>query len=214
MRFSGPDLSVAALALSVLAAGLSACAPRSALVQEPASAAASEAAGSIVTERPQQPADGGGGATGSEADEQLLERSRKLVTRLRERELSAHASVRGVVVTLPDGFFEFGSAQLTAEGKRRIEDLAEVVLREAPTRRVRVEGHTDSIGAELYNQGLSERRADRVAEALVANGVEESSVDRRGYGATFPVAPNSNPDGSDNPPGRARNRRVEVVILD
>ncbi len=213
MRSSSTGMSVA-LAFTVFAAGFCACVPRSASVRGSASAGDSKAAGSVATERPQQPAGDGGGVTGSEADEQLLERSRELVTRLRERELSAHASVRGVVVTLPDGFFEFGSAQLTAEGKRRIEDLAEVVLREAPTRRIRVEGHTDSIGAELYNQGLSERRADRVAEALEADGVEESSVDRRGYGATFPIAPNSNPDGSDNPPGRARNRRVEVVILD
>jgi outer membrane protein OmpA-like peptidoglycan-associated protein len=113
---------------------------------------------------------------------------------------------------LPDTLFAFGGPQLTAEGKRRVETLAETLVREAPHQYVHVEGHTDSIGAELFNQGLSERRAESVARVLVAAGIEESLVDHRGYGATFPIAPNSNPDGSDNPPGRTRNRRVEVVI--
>jgi outer membrane protein OmpA-like peptidoglycan-associated protein len=146
--------------------------------------------------------------------DELSEQERNLLLRLRERELSAHVSVRGTVVILPDTLFAFGGPQLTAAGKRRVETLAETLIREAPDRHVHVEGHTDSIGAELFNQGLSERRAESVALALIAAGVEESLVDHRGYGATFPIAPNSNPDGSDNPPGRTRNRRVEVVITE
>jgi outer membrane protein OmpA-like peptidoglycan-associated protein len=163
----------------------------------------------LPTPQPNEPQD-----SAQQSYDELSEQERKLLLRLRERDLSAHVSVRGTVVMLPDTLFAFGGAQLTAEGRRRVETLAETVVREAPNQRVHVEGHTDSIGAELFNQGLSERRAESVARALVDAGIEESLVDHRGYGATFPIAPNSNPDGSDNPPGRTRNRRVEVVITE
>ena len=75
-----------------------------------------------------------------------------------------------------------------------------------------VEGHTDSIGSDAYNQKLSERRAENVASALESGGVSAEKVTAKGYGKRYPVAPNSNPDGTDNAAGRAKNRRVEVVI--
>lgn len=145
--------------------------------------------------------------------ERELERNRRLLARLRARDLSATESDRGVVVTLPDVLFEFGSSSLTRAAKRKTRDVADIVSTEAPGRRVMVEGHTDSIGAALYNQGLSERRARVVAESLSTHGVSPALVKAGGYGEKYPVAPNAHPDGSDNPTGRARNRRVEVVIL-
>jgi len=148
-----------------------------------------------------------------DVDEAELERDRELVTKLRGRNLTAHASARGVVITLPDVLFEFGSADLTGEARRRIQDIADILHRDARGRKVAVEGHTDSIGAELYNQGLSQRRARAVSQALVGAGVAEGLISQKGYGSTFPIAPNTNTDGSDNPAGRARNRRVEIVIL-
>ncbi|RMD83230.1 MAG: OmpA family protein, partial [Candidatus Dadabacteria bacterium] len=122
-----------------------------------------------------------------------LARNRELIAKLRERNLEARASDRGVVVTLPDVLFEFGSADLTPQARARIRDIADVLLNEARGRRVAVEGHTDSIGSPEYNQTLSERRAARVAMALVAAGVPEALITTRGYGARFPVAPNKNP---------------------
>jgi len=136
-----------------------------------------------------------------------------LVMALRDRGLDAHASPRGVVITLSDVMFEFGSADLTPEAKRKIQDISEVLEREGRGRAIAIEGHTDSIGAELFNQGLSDRRAGKVAQALEAAGVPDGLVSEKGFGSSFPIAPNSNPDGSDNPAGRARNRRVEVVVL-
>jgi len=155
-------------------------------------------------------------ATGArdQASPKDFERERPLVTALRERDLDAHASDRGVVVILPDVMFEFGSADLTPEALRKIQDVSEVLEREGRGRAVAVEGHTDSIGAELFNQGLSERRAARVARALEGAGVSKALVSEKGFGSAFPIAPNTNPDGSDNAVGRARNRRVEIVILD
>jgi len=84
---------------------------------------------------------------------------------------------------------------------------------EVAWRGVSVEGHTDSIGSADANLALSERRARSVADALAGLGVAGSRLSIQGLGETYPVAANVHGDGSDNPAGRARNRRVEVVIL-
>lgn len=153
----------------------------------------------------------------AEGLETVLERAepeedRMLLAALRERDVLAHSAARGVVVTLPDVLFEFGSATLTSAGRRSVRDAASVFLDGGRGRRITVEGHTDSIGAELFNQGLSERRAESVSRALVDAGVSEALLDTQGYGSRFPISPNSKPDGSDNPEGRAKNRRVEIVV--
>jgi OmpA-OmpF porin, OOP family len=80
-----------------------------------------------------------------------------------------------------------------------------------PGKRVQVRGHTDSKGGAAYNQGLSERRARTVADLLERKYPNlVGRIDAVGFGATQPVAPNTNPDGSDNPAGRAANRRVDI----
>jgi OOP family OmpA-OmpF porin len=79
--------------------------------------------------------------------------------------------------------------------------------------RVEVAGHTDAIGTAEYNQGLSERRARAVYDYLTSHGVDASRISGpNGYGETRPIAPNTNADGSDNPEGRARNRRTELNV--
>ncbi|MFQ5351795.1 MAG: OmpA family protein [Candidatus Binatia bacterium] len=156
--------------------------------------------------------DVGGGGPEAVPEEAEPEEDRALRAALRERDVLAHSSARGVVVTLPDVLFEFGSATLTSAGRRSVRDAASVFLDEGRGRRIAVEGHTDSIGAELFNQGLSERRARSVSRVLIDAGVSEALVDTEGYGSRFPIAPNSKPDGSDDPQGRAKNRRVEIVI--
>ncbi len=76
-----------------------------------------------------------------------------------------------------------------------------------------ISGHTDSKGSEEYNQKLSEKRAESVKKWLIENaGVNPKIIEISGYGESRPVAPNTNPDGSDNPEGRQKNRRVEIVI--
>jgi outer membrane protein OmpA-like peptidoglycan-associated protein len=78
---------------------------------------------------------------------------------------------------------------------------------------VTIEGHTDDKGPVDYNQRLSERRAAAVQRWLAGNGgLKGVAMKTRGWGATKPVAPNTRPDGSDDPAGRQRNRRVEIVI--
>ena len=106
--------------------------------------------------------------------------------------------------------FAFDSAELTEAAEPQLEYLARLLARR---RRylVDVEGHTDSLGEPAYNRALSERRAAAVRRWFVTAGVEGAEDFRiHGLGASDPVAPNTRPDGSDDPEGRARNRRVTL----
>ncbi len=118
------------------------------------------------------------------------------------------------VVVLPDDItFDLDEATLRPEARESLSRLAEPVqLSEDQT--VAVVGHTDSRGNPEYNLDLSQRRAQAVADVLVAEGVEQPRLPPVGRGADEPVAENENADGSDNPEGRAANRRVEVLIDD
>ncbi len=147
-----------------------------------------------------------------EQQKQELARNRELLEELKKQNLEARETERGVVVNLPDVLFEFGKADLTGEARTKVRSIADVLNEQAKNRRVAVEGHTDSIGSDAFNQKLSERRAENVANALESAGVSNQRVTVKGYGKRYPVAPNTNPDGTDNPAGRAKNRRVEVVI--
>jgi outer membrane protein OmpA-like peptidoglycan-associated protein len=145
--------------------------------------------------------------------EEELARNRALIEELKRRQLDVRETRRGVVVNLPDILFEFGKADLTRDSRAKVHDVADVLRQpNVRNRTVSVEGHTDSIGSDEYNLRLSQRRAEAVAGALAANGVDERRVRTKGLGKRYPIAPNQNPDGSDNPAGRAKNRRVEVII--
>ena len=75
-----------------------------------------------------------------------------------------------------------------------------------------VEGHTDAKGDDAYNQRLSDRRADSVRQWLARQRLGSLKFSAKGFGETQPVAPNTKPDGADDPDGRQKNRRVEIVI--
>ena len=147
-----------------------------------------------------------------EEQRQALARNRELLDDLRRRDLDATETERGVIVNLPDVLFEFGQARLTAEAHAKTRDMARIFTTQARGRRLSVEGHTDSVGGEVFNQSLSQQRAENVASALVVAGVDPQRITSKGYGERFPIAPNTDRDGSDNPQGRQKNRRVEVVV--
>lgn len=150
----------------------------------------------------------------AQARQQRMDRDRALADELRRRDLDAQAGARGVVVNLPDVLFEFGRAGLTRDARGKIRDIADVLRSpDVAWRRVAIEGHTDSVGSEQANRVLSLQRARAAADGLAAQGVAASRLTVQGFGEGYPVAPNTYRDGNDNPDGRARNRRVEIVIL-
>jgi len=118
---------------------------------------------------------------------------------------------REVKIYLPaDVLFDFDRADLRPEAGPVLERVA-TVLRSDPTASATIEGHTDGKGNDQYNQALSERRAQSVRLWLGGHGVS-SSMAARGFGKTRPVAPNTMPNGVDNPEGRQKNRRVEITF--
>lgn len=135
-----------------------------------------------------------------------------LVDQLAAYDLVARVTERGVVVYIPDVLFDFDSTDLTPVARDQIVGVADVIGRLAPERTISVEGHADARGTEAYNHRLSLERAQEVAGVLTSHGMEPTRVRTTGFGEAFPVQPNENPDGSDNPDGRRQNRRVEVII--
>ena len=137
--------------------------------------------------------------------EQARQRAEELAQRVNE--LEAQRTERGLVLTLGDVLFAFDKADLKSGGIQAVEKLS-MFLQEYPERNVMIEGFTDNVGSETYNQQLSERRASAVKQALVNRGIRTTRIRIRGYGERYPVASNS------NEAGRQQNRRVEVVISD
>ena len=119
--------------------------------------------------------------------------------------LKATSTPRGLVLTLGDVLFDTGRAELKSGSGRKLDQLAQFLV-EHPARRVQIDGFTDSIGTDSFNEELSQRRANSVREALIARGIESSRIGTEGYGKSYPVANNADSGG------RQLNRRVEVVI--
>jgi outer membrane protein OmpA-like peptidoglycan-associated protein len=119
--------------------------------------------------------------------------------------LKATPTARGLVLTLSDVLFDTGQSELKPGAGRRLDQIAQF-LATHPQRQVEIEGFTDSIGTEAYNEALSQRRAEAVKMALVTRGADGSRIATQGFGKGFPVASNSESGG------RQLNRRVEVVI--
>jgi OOP family OmpA-OmpF porin len=103
--------------------------------------------------------------------------------------------------------FKFGSSEIVEESKQLLDDTALKALNESPNLRVRIEGHTDSMGPEAYNMNLSLQRAEAVKKYLVAQGVDSYRMEVFGKGEGYPMASN------DTEEGRAHNRRIEFIIL-
>jgi outer membrane protein OmpA-like peptidoglycan-associated protein len=111
-----------------------------------------------------------------------------------------------------DVLFDFDKADILPRAQNALKQAASVINEKAKGT-VRIEGHTDAKGGDAYNQKLSERRAAAVKGWLIGKeGVQKVTFVTRGFGAKSPSAPNANEDGSDNPNGRQKNRRVEIII--
>ena len=119
--------------------------------------------------------------------------------------LQAKVTERGLVLTLGDVLFASGRAELNPGTANNLNQLV-TFLGKYPSRTVMIEGHTDSVGNDDYNQGLSQRRADSVRSYLVRQGIDAGRITAMGAGESTPVA------GNESATGRQQNRRVEVII--
>ena len=119
--------------------------------------------------------------------------------------LSTRDSARGLIANMSDVLFKSGSFELLPGARERLAKVSGIVLA-YPTLHLQVEGHTDSVGTDEYNQNLSEHRAQAVRDYLVQQGISANTIGSRGLGKTQPIATN------DTPEGRQQNRRVELVL--
>ena len=137
----------------------------------------------------------------------------ELIQEIQRLNLDAQETPRGVTVTLPTIFFDYDKADLIPEARQKVDALTTVLNHpRALQRKMAIEGHADAIGSKEYNRKLSEKRAETVLQEMVSGQVQRDRLRSEGLGELHPVAPNTNPDGSDNPEGRTKNRRVEIVI--
>jgi len=157
----------------------------------------------------------------AELDRQRIELEKKNLE-LKQRELDlerarqefeAQQSGRSLSMNLSgDVLFDYDKAALKPEAEQALKKVA-VVLSQFPESKVTVEGYTDSKGTKAANMQLSRERAQAVKDWLVKNGgVLATNISTKGLGEQYPVAPNTNKDGTDNPLGRALNRRVSIIV--
>jgi outer membrane protein OmpA-like peptidoglycan-associated protein len=114
-------------------------------------------------------------------------------------------TARGLIMNMSDVLFDFGKATLRPEAREKLAKVSGILLA-YPTLRVQIEGNTDNVGSDAFNQTLSEKRAFGVRDYLVGQGVDGNKLTAVGYGKTRPIASNDTGDG------RQKNRRVEMVL--
>ena len=119
--------------------------------------------------------------------------------------LATRDSARGLVANMSDVLFRSGSFELLPGARERLAKVSGIVLA-YPSLHVAIEGHTDSVGGDDYNQELSEHRAQSVRDYFVQQGISANAIEARGFGKSEPIASN------DTPEGRQQNRRVELVL--
>jgi len=154
----------------------------------------------------------------AEAERQTQESERQRQEAVRQKEemrarllaqlnqvLQTRDTVRGLIVSMPDVLFDFNKYTLKPEARERLARISGIVLA-YPDLKLQVEGYTDAIGSDEYNQTLSEKRAEAVRDYLVSSGVSMNNVAAQGLGKADPVADNS------TAAGRKLNRRVEMIV--
>jgi len=145
-------------------------------------------------------------------DEKRISTERKVASEEYKVDMTLSKMDEGPIL-LGNVYYEFNSAELTEESKQTLDTTFYQLMVHNPEIVVEVSSHTDSKGQSNYNQSLSQRRAEAVINYLIKKGIDRSRLKAKGYGETKPIAPNKNPDGTDNPEGRAKNRRTEFQVI-
>ncbi|MCL2284131.1 MAG: OmpA family protein [Fibromonadales bacterium] len=138
---------------------------------------------------------------------QKAEADKKLEA-LQSKTISVYKDARGTILSMSDILFEFGKADLKPELKENLAEIAAILKNLLTESNITIEGHTDNVGTAATNKKLSEQRAGGVMNYLAERGVDKKRLKSVGYGLTKPIAENNTEEG------RAKNRRVELVIKD
>lgn len=136
----------------------------------------------------------------------------KIISKILNVDVLVIKTEYGLKIKISNIEFEYNKADLRGNAFKILDRVTEI-LEKYSSYKVRIEGHTDNIGKEEYNLKLSEKRAKSVFDYLIDNGIKQTMLTIKGLGFSRPVAPNNKPDGSDNPEGRAKNRRVEFLLI-
>ncbi|MEN0095837.1 MAG: OmpA family protein [Pedobacter sp.] len=118
----------------------------------------------------------------------------------------------GKAIEIKNVLYDFNKATLRPESQVELNKLVGV-MKDNPNIKIELSSHTDSIGSQAYNLKLSQDRAQACVDYIISKGIAESRIFAKGYGKSRPVAPNSLPNGKDNPEGRQLNRRTEFTVL-
>jgi outer membrane protein OmpA-like peptidoglycan-associated protein len=137
--------------------------------------------------------------------QQQAEQTRERLRAQLNSVLQTQETARGLIMNLSDVLFDFNKYTLKPEAREKLAKVSGILLA-YPDLKVQVEGYTDNIGTDEYNQQLSEKRADSVRDYLVSQSVPGSNITAQGYGKSNPIADNATNSG------RAQNRRVELVV--
>jgi outer membrane protein OmpA-like peptidoglycan-associated protein len=148
-----------------------------------------------------------------ELEKKQLELQRQQLEDAARQALQLKETDQAVTLKLEsDVLFDFDKAEIKPEAARTLDKVG-IVIAQFPEGKVLIEGYTDAKGSPNRNRELSKRRAEAVKDWLVKKkGIAAAIITTRGLGEMKPVAPNVNPDGSDNPNGRQQNRRVEITV--
>jgi outer membrane protein OmpA-like peptidoglycan-associated protein len=140
----------------------------------------------------------------AQADAQKEAMRKQLLAQLNQV-LQTRETARGLIMNLSDVLFDFGRYTLKQDAREKLAKVSGILLAH-PDIKLQVEGYTDSVGSDEFNQKLSEQRADSVRDYLVSQGIAADSITAKGFGKANPVASN------DDAKGRQQNRRVEIVV--
>jgi outer membrane protein OmpA-like peptidoglycan-associated protein len=143
-------------------------------------------------------------AAAAKAESEKAELRQQLLAQLNSV-LQTQDSARGLIVNMSDVLFDTGSSTLKSTTREKLAKISGIVLAH-PGLTLQIEGHTDSVGGDDFNQKLSEQRANSVLDFLALQGVPDAVMSAHGYGKTRPIA------GNDTADGRQKNRRVELVV--
>jgi outer membrane protein OmpA-like peptidoglycan-associated protein len=176
-------------------------AQQQALKRAQADAAAAQAEAAAANARAAQAAAEHNAQQATDQTEQMRERLRAQLSQV----LQTQETARGLIVNMSDVLFDFNKYTLKPEAREKLAKVSGILLA-YPDLKVQVEGYTDNVGTEQYNQTLSQQRGDTVRDYLVSQSVGTGNITATGYGMSNPIADNATGNG------RAQNRRVQMVV--